>query len=85
MAMARSTAASLPNARLSGLAYSNYRACIGTGPDNGTMYMNSSVQFRDVPLNERQRLVINLNEGQGRMEGRVKSIFTPQRSGQGTN
>jgi lipopolysaccharide export system protein LptA len=32
-----------------------------------------------------QRLVINLNEGQGRMEGRVKSIFAPQRDGQGTN
>ena len=25
-----------------------------------------------------QRLTINLNEGQGRVEGRVKSIFTPQ-------
>lgn len=26
-----------------------------------------------------QRLTINLNEGQGRVEGRVKSIFTPQK------
>jgi lipopolysaccharide export system protein LptA len=32
-----------------------------------------------------QRLVINVDEGQGRMEGRVKSIFTPQRDGEGTN
>ena len=32
-----------------------------------------------------QRLVINVDDGQGRMEGRVKSIFAPQRDGQGTN
>lgn len=28
-----------------------------------------------------QRLTINLNEGQGRVEGRVRSIFTPQAQG----
>jgi len=28
-----------------------------------------------------ERLTINLNEGQGRVEGRVKSIFTPQGAG----
>lgn len=28
-----------------------------------------------------QRLVIDLDEGQGRIEGRVKSVFTPQQNG----
>ncbi|HUG93915.1 MAG TPA: DUF1559 domain-containing protein [Planctomycetaceae bacterium] len=40
--------ASLPTNRLIGLGYGNYRACIGTSPDNGTMYMNSSVGFHQV-------------------------------------
>ncbi len=54
--------------------------------DSGLITMTGSVvltQGKNVISG--QRLVINLDEGQGRMEGRVKSIFTPQRSGQGTN
>ena len=54
--------------------------------DSGSITMTGSVvltQGKNVISG--QRLVINLNEGQGKMEGRVKSIFTPQRSGQGTN
>jgi lipopolysaccharide export system protein LptA len=31
------------------------------------------------------RLTINLNDGQGRMEGRVKSIFAPKRDTSSTN
>jgi lipopolysaccharide export system protein LptA len=54
--------------------------------DQGLITMTGSVVLtQGENVISGQRLVINLNEGQGRMEGRVKSIFTPQRDGQGTN
>ena len=58
--------------------------------DSGLITMTGSVVLtQGENVISGQRLVINLNEGQGRMEGRVKSIFTPQRegreTGQGTN
>jgi lipopolysaccharide export system protein LptA len=54
--------------------------------DEGVITMTGSVVLtQGENVISGQTLVINLNEGQGRMQGRVKSIFTPQRSGQGTN
>jgi hypothetical protein len=50
--------ASLPGTRPSNLAYSTYRACVGTSPDNGTMYMNSHVGFRDVIDDTTQTILI---------------------------
>jgi lipopolysaccharide export system protein LptA len=53
----------------------------------GTITMTGSVVLtQGQNVISGRRLVIHVDEGQGRMEGRVKSIFTPQRSGdQGTN
>ncbi|MBW3540016.1 MAG: DUF1559 domain-containing protein [Planctomycetes bacterium] len=50
--------AALPGARPAGLAYSTYRACIGTGPSNGTMYANSSVNFRDITDSTTQTILV---------------------------
>ena len=50
--------ASLPGARPSGLGYSTYRACVGTSPDNGTMFMNSSIGFRDVTDDTTQTILL---------------------------
>ena len=54
--------------------------------DTGLITMTGSVVLtQGENVISGQRLVINLDDGQGRMEGRVKSIFMPQQSGQGTN
>ncbi len=53
----------------------------------GTITMTGSVVLtQGQNVISGQRLVIHVDEGQGRMEGRVKSIFSPQKNGeQGTN
>ncbi len=53
----------------------------------GTITMTGSVVLtQGQNVISGQKLVIHVDEGQGRMEGRVKSIFAPQKSGeQSTN
>jgi prepilin-type N-terminal cleavage/methylation domain-containing protein len=49
--------ASLPSARPSGVGYSTYRGNVGTSPDDGMFYPNSSIRFRDVTDGETQTIL----------------------------
>lgn len=41
-----------------GFGYSTYRACMGTRPTNGTMYVNSRITFRDVEDDDTHTILI---------------------------